>query len=302
MRSTIMEMQQATKIILAWELYEQGIGKGHIAEQLGVNRETVRLWLRGIGNHPDELLGFLEQYRIAKKGERMKRKVDGLLKTRIYRLREENRNCCGQKIKKYLKDEFGIHLSTTTIYEILSQKYKLRSKWKKNQHREELIQATKPREVIQMDTVHFGMVFAFTSVDTFAKDVSVKLYPTLTSMDGKDFLNHSFTNRFHHTDLLQTDGGPEFKGEFKQNVFTYAERFRVARPYKKNEQSYIESFNRSLRKECLGWGNFHPKDIPEMNKDLAEYLTYYHTKRAHLSLNMKTPNDILMQYNLMADI
>jgi len=297
-----MEMQQATKIILAWELYEQGIGKGHIAEQLGVNRETVRLWLRGIGNHPDELLGFLEQYRIAKKGERMKRKVDGLLKTRIYRLREENRNCCGQKIKKYLKDEFGIHLSTTTIYEILSQKYKLRSKWKKNQHREELIQATKPREVIQMDTVHFGMVFAFTSVDTFAKDVSVKLYPTLTSMDGKDFLNHSFTNRFHHTDLLQTDGGPEFKGEFKQNVFTYAERFRVARPYKKNEQSYIESFNRSLRKECLGWGNFHPKDIPEMNKDLAEYLTYYHTKRAHLSLNMKTPNDILMQYNLMADI
>ena len=297
-----MEMQQATKIILAWELHEEGIGKGHIAEQLGVNRETVRLWLRGIENHPDDLLGFLEQYRIAKKGERAKRKVDGLLKTRIYRLREENRSCCGQKIKKYLEDEFGIHLSTTTIYGILSEKYKLRSKWKKNQHRGQLVEATKPREVIQMDTVHFGMVFAFTSVDTFAKDVSVKLYPTLTSSDGKDFLSHSFINRFHHTDLLQTDGGPEFKGEFKQNVFSYAERFRVARPYKKNEQSFIESFNRSLRKECLGWGNYHPKDIPKMNKDLTEYLAYYHAKRAHLSLNMKTPNDILKQYNLMADI
>ncbi len=296
-----MEMQQATRIILAWELYGKGIGKGRIAEQLGLNRETVRLWLRGIENHPDELLGFLEQYRIAKKGERAKRKVDGLLKSRIYRLREENNDCCGQKIQYYLNRDYGVKLGIRAIYEILGEKYKLRSKWKKNQHRGELIQATKPREVIQMDTVHFGMVFAFTSVDTFSKDVAVKLYPTLTSVDGKDFLLHSFQNRFHHTELLQTDGGPEFKGEFKQEVFTFADRFRVARPYKKNEQSYIESFNRTLRKECLGWGNFYPKDIPSLQKDLTDYLEYYHTRRAHLSLNMQTPNDILKKFNLMAD-
>jgi len=296
------EMEQTTRIVLTWELYEQYVPKGHIAKQLGVNRETVRIWIASIQNHPQGLLGFIEHYRTAKKGMRKKRKVDGLLKKRIYRLREENRNCCGQKIQYYLEQEFGIHLSTTTIYEILAEKYKLRSQWKKNQNRGELVVATKPREVIQMDTVHFGMVFAFTSVDTFSKDVSVRLYPTLTSSDGKDFLNHSFMSRYCHTELLQTDGGPEFKGEFKQSVFSYAERFRVARPYKKNEQSYIESLNRTLRKECLGWGNYSPKDIPEMNRDLTEYLTYYHTKRAHLSLNMKTPNDILKQFNLMADI
>jgi predicted transcriptional regulator len=296
------EMQQSTKIILTWELYEGGVPKGHIAQQLGINRETVRIWIHGIQRHAEGLLGFLEQYRTCKKGLRTKRKVDGLLKARIYRLREENRSCCGQKIQLYLEEEFGIHVSTTTIYEILAEKYKLRSKWKKNQHRGELMKATKPREVIQMDTVHFGMVFAFTSVDTFARDVSVKLYPTLTSSDGKDFLTDSFQKRFHHTELLQTDGGPEFKGEFRQSVFTYADRFRVARPYKKNEQSFIESFNRTLRKECLGWANYHPKDIPEMNNDLTAYLKYYHDKRAHLSLDMKTPNAILKQYNLMADI
>lgn len=302
MRSTMEEMQQVTKIILAWELFEQGVPKGHIAKQLEVNRETVRIWIRGTEEDAEGLLGFLEKYANAKKGERTKRKIDGLLKARIYRLREENRQCCGQKIQEYLEEEFGIHLSTTTIYEILSEKYKLRSKWKKNQHRGELTKATKPREVIQMDTVHFGMVFAFTSVDTFAKDVSVKLYPTLTSTDGRDFLEHSFTQRFHHTELLQTDGGPEFKGEFKRNVFTYAERFRVSRPYKKNEQSFIESFNRSLRKECLGWGTYSPKDIPDMNQDLTEYLRYYHSKRKHLGLHMQTPNQVLQQFNLMADI
>lgn len=294
----MMEVKQTTKIILAWELYEHNVPKAHIAKQLEINRDTIYEWLNRIGNHPKGLCGFLEDYENAKKGQRAKRKIDGLLKTRIYRLREENRQCCGQKIQEYLFDEFGTYLSVPSIYGILAEKYKLRSRWKKNQKRGTPIKATKPREVIQMDTVHFGMVYAFTAVDTFAKDVSVRLYPTLTSTDGKDFLTHSFEDRFHHTELLQTDGGPEFKGEFKQEVFTYANRFRVARPYKKNEQSYIESFNRSLRKECLGWGNFHPQEIPRLEKELSEYLQYYHTKRRHMGIHMRTPNQILKEYQV----
>ena len=86
--------------------------------------------------------------------------------------------------------------------------------------------------------------------------MEVALYPRLTAFNGLRFLNYSFNKRYQHTDLLQTGGGPEFKAEFRQNVFRFANRFRVARPYKKNEQSYIESFNRSLRKECLGWGKY----------------------------------------------
>ena len=234
-----MEVLQTTKIILAWELCEQHVPKAHIAKQLEVNRDTIYEWLTRIGNHPRGLSGFLEDYQKAKKGERAKRKIDGLLKAKIYRLREENRQCCGQKIQEYLFDECDTYLSVPSIYGILAEKYKLRSKWKKNQKRGTPIKATKPREVIQMDTVHFGMVFAFTAVDTFAKDVSVRLYPTLTSTDGRDFLTHSFEDKFQHVELLQTDGGPEFKGEFKRHVFEYADKFRVARPYKKNEQLYI---------------------------------------------------------------
>ena len=263
----------------------------HIAKQLDVDRVTVYRWLLGI-HEARELELFLDQYLSSKKGPRAKRKVDGLLKTRIYRIREENNDCCGQKIRYFLNEEYGIDLSVKTIYKILSEKYKLRSKWKKNQKRGSVTQATKPREVIQMDSVHFGMVFAFTAVDIFTRDVAVKLYPTLTSIDGLDFLNHAFQSRYGHTELLQTDGGPEFKGEFKQNVFTFAERFRVARPYKKNEQSYIESFNRTLRKECLGWGQFRPDQIPSLTKEIEEYLLYYHEKRPHIGLGMKPPNKI----------
>lgn len=292
------EVKQLTKIVLAWELFERSIPKVHIAEQLGVHRETVHLWICGIQANPEGLSGFLKEYEMAKKGEREKRKIDGLLKARIYRLREDNRYCCGQKIKEYLRDEYNLEIGLTTIYKVLGEKYKLRSKWKHNQKRGPVPKAEKPREVVQMDTVDFGEIFAFTSIDIFAKDVAVKLYPSLTSLDGADFLNHAFESRFKHTELLQADGGPEFKGEFKQQVFHFADRFRVARPYKKNEQSYIESFNRSLRKECLGWGYFRRKQIPVLERELSEYLTYYHNKRVHLSLDMKTPNEVLEEYRV----
>lgn len=286
-------MKQLTKITLAWELFENGVPKTHIAQQLDIHRETVHLWIKGI--QEVGLLQFIENYLEAKKGERVKRKTDGLLKKRIYKLREENRDCCGQKIKEYLLDEYDTDLSVTTIYKILGEKYQLRSKWKHNQKRGQVPKAEKPREVIQMDSVDFGSVFAFTGVDIFTKEVSVKLYPSLTAEDGLDFLNYSFNTRYQHVELLQTDGGSEFKAEFKSNVFHYADRFRVSRPYKKNEQAYIESFNRSLRKECLGWAKYQPSDIPSLEKELTEYIWYYHNKRPHMSLGMKTPNQFLKE-------
>src|SRR5438270_2072819 len=103
-----MEVQQTTKIILAWELFEQKVPKAHISKRLHVNRDTIYEWVRRIQHHPQGLAGFLDAYQQAKKGERTKRKIDGLLKARIYRLREEHNDCCGQKIQYYLHQEYGI--------------------------------------------------------------------------------------------------------------------------------------------------------------------------------------------------
>jgi transposase InsO family protein len=292
----MMEVDQITKISLAWELFENKVPKSHIAEKLEVHRETVHLWTLGITTHPQGLIGFLESYKNAKKGERTKRKVDGLLKVRIWKLREENRGCCGQKIQEYLKRDYCIKLGIKAIYKVLGEKYKLRSRWKKNQKRGRVPKAYKPREVIQMDSVDFGNLFAFTGIDIFTKEAEVRLYPSLTAIDGLSFLTYSFDRRFKYTDMLQTDGGSEFKAEFRLNVFKYADRHRYSRPYKKNEQSYIESFNRSLRKECLGWSKYKLRDLITLQDEVDNYMNYYHEKRVHLSLNLRTPNEVLKEY------
>jgi len=278
-----------TKIILAHELLEAGVSKSHVAIHLGVTRRTIIRWSQAIEKH-GSLDAFLEYYQQAKKGARQNRKTDAILKRRIWALREKYHQCCGQKIQYFLQKEYDMQVSVTTIYKVLSEKYQLRSKWQKNKPRGPIPAAQAARQVIQMDTVLFGEVFAFTAVDIFSKESAVLLRTALEAVDGKAFLEHCMPRRFDgFSEIIQTDGGSEFRAEFSQSVHAYCDHHRIARPYKKNEQSYIESFNRSLRKECLGWAKYKASEIPQLSLLLEDWLRYYHYERPHISLDMRPP-------------
>jgi len=285
-----MDMQNITKITLAWELYGAGILKKDIASRLEVNRDTIRLWLKGV--REDGLLVFLDHYQKAKKGPREGRQVDPILKRRVWEIREREMDCCGQKIAYFLKKEYNTSISVPKIYEILKEKYIIRSKWKKNQERGPIPEATKPREVVQMDTLDYGDLFAFTGIDIFTREVDVLIAPELTAKFGYQFLAQSMKRRFNgFVHLIQTDGGPEFKEEFKKNVGSYCDRHRIARPYRKNEQSYIESFNRSFRKECLGWTKYRQYQLPYCQTMVESFLKRYHYHRPHMGIGMRPPLD-----------
>ena len=198
--------------------------------------------------------------------------------------------CCGQKIQYFLEREYDTHLSVPKIYEILSEKYVIRSRWKKNHARGPVPQASYPREVVQMDTIDFGSLFAYTAIDIYTREADILLAPELTALYGLRFLRKSMQRRFdNHVHLIQTDGGPEFKADFKDNVYAFSDRHRIARPYRKNEQSYIESFNRTVRKECLGWHNYRLNELEECTTLVELFLNRYHYHRPHLGLGMRTP-------------
>ena len=111
------------------------------------------------------------------------------------------------------------------------------------------------------------------------------LRPALTSEDGAVFLQTAMAHRFTgRVAVLQPDGGPESKGSFAQQARAYCDRHRMARPYKKNEQAYIESFNRTLRKECVGWGTYRAGDLARLIPEVEMFLARYHYHRPHLGL------------------
>lgn len=285
-----MEVKQITKIVLVWELFGEGVPKSHIAKQVGAHRETVGEWIKGIVQHEEGLFGFLESYENAKKGERVGRQTDAILKRRIWEIREREKQCCGQKIEYFMKQEYGVSPAVSKIYEILGEKYKLRSKWKKNQERGDAPDAFKPREVVQMDSIDFGEVFAFTGIDICSREADVYLAPKLTADNGYTFLKYCMQRRFDNfVEIIQTDGGSEFESVFEDHVLEYTNKHRIARPYKKNEQSYIESFNRTVRKECLGWAKYKPSEIPELTGYVETFLDRYHYHRPHIGLGMKPP-------------
>lgn len=285
-----MGVRQISKIALARDLLQQGVSKGRIAEHLGVHRRTVIRRYQGI-EQAGSLESFIDSYLVAKKGLRRKRKLDPILKQRIWKLRERHHDCCGQKVAYCLRKDHGVRLGVTTVYRALAEKYTLRSKWKKNQKPGPKPKADKPRQVVQMDTVDFGEIFAFAAIDIFTGETDVLSRPSLEARDGQVFLHTCMRRRFDRfVDLIQTDGGSEFKGEFHQDAPLYCRRHRCyARSYKKNEQSYVESFNRSLRKECLGRLKYKPTQIPELTSSVNKWLVYYRHERPHLGPGMRPP-------------
>jgi len=286
-------MKNISIIELAWELHESRVSTEDIALRIGHHRATVYRWFKGI-----KLYGireYLRRYQQAKKGRRQKRKTNPIIKARIYAIRDKYSNCCGEKIRYWMFKEYGIKISISTIYRILGQKYQLRSKWKKNEVRGPIPKASKQREVIQHDTVDFGELFAFTSVDIFTKEAQVVIRPRLEAIDGAQALKRQM-QYFKFADLLQRDGGSEFKAEWNHEAKNYCHRIRTARPYKKNEQAFIERFNGILRKECLGHWKYKKSDLHVLQERVNSYLDYYHNIRPHLSLNMQTPKSFAMSH------
>jgi transposase InsO family protein len=279
-------MENISLIEFAWELARSDVRPDEIAARTSKHRATVYRWLAGIRFYG--LREFLRRYARAKKGRRQPRKTDPMLKARIYALREQHHHCCGEKIQYWLEREFGTRLSVSTIYRILGERYQLRSKWKKNQVRGPVPKASKEREVIQYDTVDFGGLFAFTSVDIFTREAQVVMRPRLEAKDGATAL-HQQMRYFCFSDTLQRDGGPEFQAEWTVAAKRYCHRIRTARPYKKNEQAYIESFNRTLRKECLGWGKYRSGNLQAVQGRVDRFIEFYNHRRPHLSLNLKAP-------------
>jgi hypothetical protein len=51
----------------------------------------------------------------------------------------------------------------------------------------------------------------------------------------------------------------------------------------------VESFPNTLRKEYLGWCRYKLSEREELQKEVQEYLGYYHYERRHLVLDMQTP-------------
>lgn len=278
-------MGSVTRWELAWELSQAGMDPEAIGGRVGRDRATVYRWLAGIRQHG--IREFVRRKEAAYQ-RRQPRKVIGEV-ARLAKQIRSDRGWCGQKIRKELKEVHGIVISVPTIYRILHPEFEIGSPWRKYRKRGQPVKATKPREQVQHDTVVFGELYAHTSIDVFTKEPCVVMVTDLTSDTGVTAFKEQ-DKTFGSVELHQSDEGPEFKGDYVAAVTKTGAAHRYSRPYKKNDQSYIENFNRSLRKELLGWGSYRKEELQAVQAQVDEYVHHFVHKRWHMGLpDMMTP-------------
>ncbi len=286
-------MRSVTHFELAWTMYQAGVEIEEIGEAVERDRATVYRWVSEI-----KVRGIREFVRRKKecKRRRQPRKVDASVVRRIREIRRKE-GWCGQKIQKELKEKDHLRLCLMTVYRVLNNEFKIGSKWKKQKKRGEAPKASAPREVIQHDTVDFGELYAYTSIDIFTKEPAVVIADNLLSETGiAAFIQQKAY--YGPAGLHQSDEGSEFKGRFREVVESSGATHRYSRPYRKNDQSYIENFNRSLRKECLGWGKYKQADKEKVQTRVNTYLHHFIHERWHMGLpDMMTPSQHLAWYN-----
>lgn len=133
------------------------------------------------------------------------------------------------------------------------------------QKHQAIVMANASREVVEHDTVDLGGgVYAYTAIDIFAKEPSIFIGLNLEMATGAQAF--AYHDQFYgQTELHQSDNGSEFQTAFREAVEAVS-LHRYSRPYKKNEQSHIENFNKALRAECFPGNAYRPADIAELQK------------------------------------
>jgi hypothetical protein len=101
-----------------------------------------------------------------------------------------------------------------------------------------------------MDTVDFGELYAYTAVDIYTREAQVVLLPRLTSEDGGKPLEIVMAY-FGSCELLQSDGGKEFGGEFEEKAGCYAQRHRMAGPIARTNKPLWRAFTALYAKNVL---------------------------------------------------
>ena len=225
---------------------------------------------------------------------------------RIVSLRKENIFYGKEKLRAEYQSLYGEDISTWKIWYTV-KKHALypdpkrterqREKRKRGLRRKKITELKKKNQnalgyLIQVDTIVLHLAgfkrYILTAIDSFGKLAFARTYRHQSSYSAADFLkrlNFLFDDQIVN---IQTDNGSEFLKHFEKACKELKLDHFFSRARTPKDNCYVEYFNRTLQKEWLSQGNFHP-DTAVMNKSLTEWLIRYNFQRRHASLGNISP-------------
>lgn len=275
------------------------------AKHFGISRKTFHKWK---SRFDETNLKTLEEISKAPK-----RKRDWMVsykeEERIINLRKLNMEFGKKKLKKIYFREYGETISTWKIERVI-RKHKLYPDPIK--HDKQVEKRKKSEAKIRIHTVkdqikqinQFGFLWhidsiiiwwygqrriIFTALEEITKIGFARVYTSNKSNYAEDFLNRLMYLVEGKVEIMHSDNGSEFAGDFEiacQNLNILQIFSRVHTP---KDNPALERFNSTVQYEWLQYSEVGLDDLTEANKDLTNWLVKYNSYRPHESLDLDTP-------------
>ena len=147
------------------------------------------------------------------------------------------------------------------------------------------------------DSLYDGRAFRIlTIVDGHSREsLATVPRPSFRAQQVVEILNGLIQTR-GKPHAIRCDNGPEFAGRLV-DLWAYAHKVTLefSRPGKPTDNAYIESFNGSLREECLNVHWF--EDLTDARAKLQVWKQEYNEDRPHRSLKNLTPLQYKAQWH-----
>jgi len=213
---------------------------------------------------------------------------------------------------KPLLDAYCIHLGipsvgTTTIGKLIRRNHWIHPRTVKRQdkrrirgqRRRHAPRTTTPGHV-EMDSIILyiaGRRWTFMSIiDVATRYAYCAVVSSGSSAEARRVFQ-AFQQQFPYpVTTIQTDNGSEFLGVLHAHCLSHGITHEFIYPRSPKINGMVERFNRTVQEECIQRVDEIFFDPERFQEKLVDYLTWYNTKRPHMSLHLQTPIQVLAQF------
>ena len=212
---------------------------------------------------------------------------------------------CAEVVWHYINKVLYINISLSSVRRILKRHHRItKPKYHRNRRYKSIPRpkVLSPGDLVEIDTIHlFNPIskqkrYIYTVVDLYTRMAYARIYKDLkpihslnTILEAEQYFGFSFKT-------VQSDNGLEFARYFETRLEAKGIKIRHTRLGRPNDNAHIERFNRTIQEECTGNYYLETEPLKSMDNKILSYIDFYNYKRIHLSLEYRTPAEMLHRF------
>ncbi len=299
-------------------LISEGLPLQVVANKCGIHRSTVYRWRLkwleinqnvDLANHyrPNRKLG--KQFRftacrwliptLTSRPKRSPNAVPEPIVELVLSLRQLLKRCA-EVVWFHLVNDKGVNISLSSVRRILRRHHYIKGRKKRVRPSNPIRPlVTKPGELVQTDTIHYidpftkRRKYVYTVIDLYSRMTYAEVHSHIRPVIAARAIAKAQERFGFRLQMVQADNGPEYSRYFEDTLARGGITTRHSRLHRPNDNAHIERFNRTIQEECLGRCLDFRKTNQQLQARINSYLEFYNTKRVHLSLQYRTPNQML---------